>query len=92
VRNKGWYIAKLTVFYRRLTESKNAILKLTKSIAISQDHTFVLPSDIDLEYAYLVAHAIAGIEIMKVKIVKTPECFHVWGTTLIPYWSYMLCW
>lgn len=89
--NKGWYIAKLTLFYKR-SLSNGEIYRQTGSIAIGQDYAFYLPYDVDLSSTVFVAHAIAGIRIFSERIETKNDCFHVWGTTLIPYWSRMPCW
>lgn len=65
------------------------------SAALGQDYVFRIPYNILLtgtKGVYLKANAVAGIEIFSVQIENTPVCFHVWGTTLIPFWTYMPCW
>ena len=92
MKNKGFYVAKLSLFYKRHPRSFTQVYQQSGSIPIGQDFMFFMPFDTDLESAYLVAHAIAGVRIMAAQIETTPICYHVWGTTLFPAWSQMPCW
>lgn len=91
ILNKGWYVAKLTLFYKRAL-SNGDFYKQTGSITMGQDYAFYMPYDAQLSSTIVVAHAIAGVRIMSVKVESNPACFHVWGTTLFPVWSKMPCW
>jgi hypothetical protein len=91
IANKGWYLAHLTLFYRRL-QRPSSIEKRTAQIAISQEYAFTMPYDVDLMSVILIADALAGLNIMTVNIRTSPECFHLWGTTLFPASSSVPCW
>lgn len=54
-----------------------------------------IPGSIDFNIepgAVLTIDAVGGIRVLQEKIKADPECFHVWGTTLIPLWSTINCW
>ncbi|RNA43062.1 Cadherin-related tumor suppressor [Brachionus plicatilis] len=89
VKNKGFYLAKTTLIFRQLTSK--VFNRMNKVISMGQEHVFEMPADTDLSSSYLVVHAIAGTRVMTVKINSNPSCFHVWGTTLYPVWSYIDC-
>jgi hypothetical protein len=64
------------------------------SIALGQEQTFNIPYTVLLNGprgVYLRAQAVLGIQIFYTRIVMSPSCFHVWGTTLIPFWSPIDC-
>lgn len=89
--NKGWYLAKLTIYYK--VESSNGEREReTVFIPIHQEHVFRLPYDTDLKSTFLIAHAVAGKNIMNVQIKQRNECFHIWGTSLNSIYSSMPCW
>ncbi|CAF0767301.1 unnamed protein product [Brachionus calyciflorus] len=92
IKNKGFYVAKLSLFYRRVQKSYGQVYKQTGSITIGQDYAFYMPYDTDLTSTLLVVHAVAGKRVMTVKIDNSLTCFHTWGTTLFPAWSPMPCW
>lgn len=89
VKNKGFFIAKTTLIYKKF--SNEIFDRITKSIVIGQEHVFKISFNKDLSSLYLVVHAVAGVQIMAVKIHSNPSCFHVWGTTLNPYWTSVNC-
>jgi len=89
--NKGWFLAKLTLYYK-VDSSNGETLKQTVSIPINKEHIFKLPYDTDLKSTYLIAHAVAGKNIMIVQIKQRNECFHIWGTSLNSIYSSMPCW
>ena len=91
ILNKGWFVAKMTLIYRR-EFSNGEITKLGDSIAIGKDYTFKMPYDTDLSSTFFVVHAVGGVRVFNLKIEKKQDCFHVWGTTLIPQYSRMPCW
>lgn len=95
VLNKGWYVADLTLNY----EVQNGLTKVPaqqkKRIAINQDHVFYLPTSVNYDStggAVLIVNAIWGKQVVATRIRSDPDCFHVWGTTLIPFWTRMPCW
>ncbi len=91
IANKGWYLADLTLFYRRLDASAR-IEKRYAQIPVNQEHAFTMPYDVDLKSVILIADAFLGYNIMTVSIKTSPECFHLWGTTLNPVYSAVQCW
>ena len=80
----------MTIIYRR-TFTNGDIIKETNSISAGNEFTFRMPYDTDLSSAYLVVHAVAGSQVMSVKIQKKNDCFTVWGTTLSPEYSRIPC-
>ena len=54
------------------------------------DYGFRIPELVDYEAgqgATLVVTAVAGVNVLTVRLHSDPECFHVWGTTTLPQWS-----
>jgi hypothetical protein len=65
------------------------------STTLGRDFVFGIPYNVLLtgtKGVYLRAHAVAGIDIFFQQILRDPQCYHVWGTTLIPFWTPMPCW
>lgn len=65
------------------------------SIALNQDYAFYIPNSVNLDSAggvYLTIDAVLGVRVFSLRIASNPDCFHLWGTTLIPQWSRMNCW
>lgn len=53
-----------------------------------------LPFMVDFEQnpgAVLTVDAVAGARVLRTRIRSDLECIHVWGTTLIPFWSHVDC-
>lgn len=53
-----------------------------------------IPATIDYDGepgAVLTIDAVGGNRILHERIKADPECFHIWGTTLIPFWSTVDC-
>jgi len=89
VLNKGGYTAELELVYYNPTRTvqKGTILSL-------QGYAFYIPGNIDYNTdpgVVLTAKAIGGKTIMSKRLTASPECFHVWGTTLNPVWSNVNC-
>jgi hypothetical protein len=91
VANKGWYVASLTLFYRRLPLI-TSIVKKHAEIMIQQEFAFTMPYDVDLNSVILIADAVAGVNIFTTNIKTSPQCFHTWGTTLFPSYAEVECW
>ena len=91
IRNKGWYVARLNLYYRRYS-LPNQIIEQTGQILLGQDYAFYMPYDVDLSSTVLMAYAVGGVNIMHVNIITSPQCFHMWGTTLFPRWTPINCW
>lgn len=103
VLNKGGYVTQLILEYEypvintdiNGTTIVNYRLSRTEaSIALGQEQTFKIPYTIPLlgpRGVYLRAIAVAGVQIFFTRIVNNPTCVHVWGTTLIPYWTTIDC-
>ena len=41
--------------------------------------------------AVLTVDAVGGIQVLQQKITADPQCFHVWGSTLLPFWTTIDC-
>lgn len=92
ILNKGWFIAKLTLYYKRLS-SGTQVIKQTGSIVLGQDYGFYIPFDADLDSIWLFAHALAGPNIFHLQIRPIhPICFHLWGAVFSPRWTRIDCW
>ena len=66
----------------------------TGSITAGQDYGFYVPFSVNYDGAtgcVLEVNAVAGVNVMRVRIRSNPECFHVWGSTLFPSWSSVNC-
>ena len=88
--NKGWYLATVKLTY----DFQNQRITQTGLISPGFDYGFKIPFSInyDSEFGCLLeSTAVAGLNIMKVRIKSNPECFDIWGTTLNPFWSRFNC-
>lgn len=71
------------------------LIREKKRIALGQRHIFYLPNTVNYdstEGTILNVKAIWGKSVLATRIRSDPECFHIWGTTLIPFWTRMTCW
>jgi hypothetical protein len=94
IYNKGWYTADLKLYYEVQEGIEKRRIVQTGHILGGQNYAFYVPYTVNYDGAYgvtLVVHAIAGKQVMSQRVKTSPQCYHVWGTTLIPYWSSMPC-
>ena len=64
------------------------------SISNGQDYAFKVPFAASYDGdvgCTLEVNAVAGINVLRIRVRSNPECIDVWGTTLIPYWTHMDC-
>ena len=80
----------MILIYRRMFTNGD-VIKETNSIAGGNEFTYRMPYDTDPASAYLAVYAVAGTQVMTVKIETKHDCFDVWGTTLFPEYSRMSC-
>ena len=95
ILNKGWYVASLRITYE-VQNGANVVEKVvqTGSIASGQAYGFRIPFSVNYDTEVgctLEVNAVAGVNVLRVKIRTNPECFHVWGSTLSPSWSNVNC-
>merc|ERR1712150_286300 len=90
ITNKGGYIAEMKLSYVLNNGNNEIPVTQTGSILVGQSYAFYIPGTIDYQGdsgGILTVKAIGGIQILMTKIETNPACYHVWGTTLIPFWS-----
>lgn len=91
IRNRGWYIASLSVRY----EYNNQIVTQTGTVTSSLEYGFKIPFSVNYESEYgciLEVDAVAGLNIINnLRIDNNPLCIDIWGTTLAPSWSKVDC-
>lgn len=95
ILNKGWYVAELILNYQVQNGMTKVPAQEKKRIALGQQHIFYLPNIVNYdstEGTFLIVKAIWGKTVLATRIRSDPECFHIWGTTLIPFWTRMPCW
>ena len=94
VFNKGWYVAEMSLTYPIQVGIRKEIATQTASINLGQEFTFRLPYSVDYEYqigTFLTIKAVAGVQVLNIKITSTPVCIHIWGVTFITRWTFMKC-
>ena len=90
VLNKGWYTADVQLTYTRKL-SNNQAQTVGRTILALQEAVFRLPSDTLSFTTRLIVNAVLGVRVMDVQLSGKNQCFDVWGTTLIPFWTPMPC-
>jgi hypothetical protein len=85
----------MTVNYEQQFGLNKESITQTGDVGTNGDFAFYIPYTVNYDSVagvWLTVHALGGVRVMRVRIRNSPECFHIWGTTLIPYWSAMNCW
>ena len=79
-KNKGWYIANLRLTYEIQRDRVRETVVQTGSISSGQDFGFRVPFSVNYDGAtgcILEVNAVAGAQVMRVRIRSNPECFDV---------------
>ena len=99
VFNKGWYQVDLVLTYEipiiHLGSEWFMPMELKGTAALNEEWVFTIPETIVLDGpkgVYLKANAVLGVDIFNERILNNPQCYHVWGVTLITAYSSMPCW
>jgi hypothetical protein len=88
VLNKGWYVANVLIRYK--VGAYDVVQRA--SLMIDQSVVFRVPYAVTLDGQTGVvvrADAVAGNNVMEVRVKSSPECIHIWGTTLGTQWSFI---
>lgn len=94
ILNKGFYVADVRVDYELQQNFVKFPIQQKTSLVINQDYAFYIPRQVVLEGELgivFTADARAGYRIFSVRVPASKTCVHVWGTTLMPSWSYVDC-
>ena len=94
ILNKGGYVADIRVDYELQQNLVKFPVQQRGKIALNQDFAFYIPRQVVLEGEIgivFTAEAIGGVRIFSIRVPADPTCVHIWGTTLIPYWSFIDC-
>lgn len=86
VRNKGAYTAICSLSYYLNDELRVKKFDLLAQQEKTLVYEYEASSPIILEI-----NALAGIQVLRTQIDELNACWHVWGTTLIPYSSRVDC-
>lgn len=95
ILNRGWYVASLQAYYELQDNPYSRVgVQQRGSIAKNQDFAFYIPGTVDVNTGagiVISADAVLGVRIFSIRILSSPTCIHIWGTTLIPFWTYVDC-
>ena len=88
-------MANIQVYYKLQDKPYSKVgIQQRGSIAKNQDYAFYIPGSIDFNSGagvVVTADAVLGVRIFSIRLLASPTCIHVWGTTLIPFWTYVDC-
>lgn len=82
------------VYYSLLTGQNRTLVLQTGSIVHGQNYGFFIPYTVDYNLGtgcILSVHAMAGNDVMNIRITDNPACYHVYGTTLDTGFTQVVC-
>jgi hypothetical protein len=80
INNKGWYTANMKLTYEVQRGQVKETVVQTGSINLGQNYGFLVPFSVNYDGAtgcILEINAVAGVQVMRVRIRSNPQCFDV---------------
>lgn len=94
VYNKGWFLASVRIDYELYNLPFKYPIQLPAILGFNEQATFFVPDTLPINQRIgivFTAEAIGGVRIFSFKVPSLPLCVHIWGSTLIPYWTFIDC-
>lgn len=84
----------MRVYYSLLIGQNKTLIYQTGSIVYGQNYGFYIPWNVDYyggTGCILIIKAMAGNDVMNIRITENPVCYHLLGTTLDTGYTQVLC-